>query len=197
MKYISILILLTFCLISCQEKDELEIANQYYKSGDYKKAIEAYNKHLEMKPAHEIAIYNRGRAYEELEQYEKAVDDFLRVIEINPRNIGAYLSYGKHFYREKDYKNAAFQFEKAYKLNTNSSQSATLLARAHHKAGEVDNAMEYYNIAINNDKDNAEAYLYRGALKLHLNQSGGCNDIQMAKNIGYEGADDLYNQYCK
>jgi hypothetical protein len=56
--------------------------------------------------------------------------------------------------------------------------------------------MEYYNIAINNNKDNAEAYLYRGALKLHLNQAGGCNDIQMARNIGYEGAEDLYKEYC-
>lgn len=197
MKYLSILIVFSICLISCEDKDELEKANQYYNSGDYKNAIQAYNKHLEMKPSHEIAIYNRGRAYEELGQYEKAVNDFLRVIEINPRNIGAYLSYGKHFYREQDYQNAAFQFEKAYKLNTNSSQAATLLARAYHKAGKVQEAMEYYDVAINNNRENAEAFLYRGALKLHLNQSGGCNDIQMARNIGYEGADDLYNQYCK
>jgi len=196
MKYLSILILFTICLTSCEEKDELEKANNFYNSGQYAKAVKAYTEHLEMKPAHEIAIYNRGRAYEELGQYENAVNDFLKVIEINPRNVGAYLSYGKHFYREKDYENAAFQFEKAYKLNTNSSQSATLLARAYHKAGNVEDAMEYYNIAINNDKDNAEAYLYRGALKIHLNQSGGCNDVKMAKNIGYEGADELYDKYC-
>jgi tetratricopeptide (TPR) repeat protein len=196
MKYLSIIILFSICLISCQEKDELEKANQYYHSGDYKNAIQAYNEHLEMKPAHEIAIYNRGRAYEELGQYDKAVRDFKKVIEMNPRNIRAFLSYGKHFYRNKDYENAAFQFETAYKLNTNSVKSATLLARAYHKSGKVEDAMEYYNIAINSDKDNAEAYLYRGALKIHLNQSGGCNDIKMAKNIGYKGAEDLYNKYC-
>jgi len=196
MKYLSILFLLTICLVSCQEKDELEKANQLYNAGKYEQAIKAYSEHLEMKPAHEIATYNRGRAYEELGQYENAVNDFLKVIEINPRNIGAYLSYGKNFYREKDYENAAFQFEKAFKLNTNSSQSATLLARAYHKAGSVEKAMEYYNIAINNDKNNAEAYLYRGALKIHLNQSGACNDVKMAKNIGHEEADDLYNKYC-
>jgi len=197
MKYLSIFLFFSICLISCEEKNELEKANQYYNSGDYKKAIKAYNEHLEMKPSHEIAIYNRGRAYEELGQYEKAVQDFLRVIEINPRNIAAYLSYGKHFYREKDYENAAYQFEKAYKLNTNSTKSATLLARAYHKSGKVDEAMEYYNIAINSDRENAEAYFYRGALKLHLNQPGACNDIQMAKNIGYEGVDDFYNKYCR
>ncbi|WP_375578022.1 tetratricopeptide repeat protein [Marivirga tractuosa] len=196
MKYLSILIVFSICLFSCEEQDELEKANQFYNSGEYKKAIQAYNEHLEMKPSHEIAIYNRGRAYEETGQYEKALKDFQKVIEINPRNIGAYLSYGKQYYREKDYENAAFQFEKAYKLNTNSSKSATLLARAFHKSGKVEEAMEYYNIAINTDRENAEAFFYRGALKLHLSQSGACNDIQMAKNIGYEGADDFYNQYC-
>lgn len=196
MKYLSILILFSISLISCQEKEELKLANQYYNDGEYKKAVEFYTEHLKMKPAHEIALYNRGRAYEELGQYEKAVDDFLKVIEINPRNSGAYLSYGKHFYRQKDYDNAAYQFEKAYKLNTNSSKSATLLARAYHKSGKVEDAMEYYNIAINSDRDNAEAFFYRGALKLHLKQSGACNDLQMAKNIGYDGAVNLYNQYC-
>ncbi|MGJ3235936.1 tetratricopeptide repeat protein [Marivirga sp.] len=196
MKNIVLLLMIPFFMVSCEEKDELDIANKHYNDGEYQKAIQFYNKHLEMKPADEIAIYNRGRAYEELGQYEKAVNNFLKVIEIDPRNIGAYLSYGKHFYRQKDYENAAFQFEKAYKLNTNSTKSATLLARAYHKAGKVEEAMEYYNIAINNDKDNAEAYLYRGALKVHLNQSGACNDMQMAKNIGYEGAEELYNKYC-
>ncbi len=196
MKNIVLLLMIPFFMVSCEEKDELDIANKHYNDGEYQNAIQFYNKHLEMKPADEIAIYNRGRAYEELGQYEKAVNNFLKVIEIDPRNIGAYLSYGKHFYRQKDYENAAFQFEKAYKLNTNSTKSATLLARAYHKAGKVEEAMEYYNIAINNDKDNAEAYLYRGALKVHLNQSGACNDMQMAKNIGYEGAEELYNKYC-
>lgn len=196
MKYLLLLLTFSVCFVSCEEKDELEKANQYYNSGDYKKAINSYTEHLEMKPAHEIAIYNRGRAYEELGQYDKAVDDFLKVIDINPRNISAYLSYGKHFYREKDYKNAAFQFEKAHKINTNSTKAATLLARAYHKSGKIEEAMEYYNIAINNDNKNAEAYLFRGALKIHLNQSGGCNDIKMAKNIGYEGAEDLYSKYC-
>ncbi|WKV11696.1 tetratricopeptide repeat protein [Marivirga harenae] len=196
MKNLVLLLIFPVFFFSCEEKNELDKANQLYNEENYEAAIQFYNKHLEMKPADEIAIYNRGRAYEELGQYDKAVQDFLEVIDIDPRNTGAFLSYGKHFYREKDYENAAFQFEKAYKLNTNSTRSATLLARAYHKAGKVEDAMEYYNIAINNDKDNAEAYLYRGALKVHLNQSGACNDIQLAKNIGYDGAEELYNKYC-
>ncbi|PTB92178.1 hypothetical protein C9994_14415, partial [Marivirga lumbricoides] len=92
----------------------------------------------------------------------------------------------------------AFHFEKAYKANTSSSQAALLLARALHKAGQVEKAMEYYNIAINNDSKNGEAFMYRGALKLFLNKStGGCSDIQQARNMGIKEAEDLYKKYCK
>jgi len=196
MKNLSFILLFLLIFTSCKDQDALEKANSFYNSGEYKKAIKFYNEHLEMKPSHEIATYNRGRAYEELGEFQKAIVDYKKVIDINPRNENAYLSLGKDYYRQKDFENAAFQFEKAYKLNTNSTQAATLLARAYHKSGKVENAMEYYDIAINNDNKNAEAYLYRGALKIHLNQSGGCNDIQMAKNIGYDGAEDLYNKYC-
>ncbi len=194
-----IYLILTFSIlvVACDEKDKAEIGNDYYNSGEYQKAIEAYNEYLKMEPSDEIILYNRGRAYEELGNYDKALEDYKKVLKIDPKNEAAHLSYGKYYFREKDYKNAAYQFEKAFKLNTSSSQNAFLLARAHHKAGEVEKAMEYYNISISNKDDNGEAYMYRGALKVFLNQkTRGCSDINRAKNLGVEGADELYSKYC-
>lgn len=183
--------------VSCSEKDNAEIGNEFYNSAEYEKAIEAYSEHLTMKPSDEIIIYNRGRAYEELGKYDEALEDFEKVVKINPKSESALMSLGKHYFRLKEYENAAFQFEKAYKVNTSSSQAALLLARALHKAGQVEKAMEYYDIAINNDSKNGEAFMYRGALKLFLNQStGGCSDIQKARNMGIEEAEDLYKKYC-
>lgn len=182
---------------SCSEKDNAEIGNEYYNNAEYEKAIEAYNEYLTMKPADEIIIYNRGRAYEELGKYGEALKDFEKVVKINPKSESALMSLGKHHFRLKEYENAAFQFEKAYKVNTSNSQSALLLARALHKAGQVDKAMEFYDIAINNDSENGEAFMYRGALKLFLKQSnGGCSDIQKARNMGIKEAEDLYKKYC-
>lgn len=199
MKYIQILLVVLSLpvLASCNEKDELDKADQFYNQQEYDKAIVAYNEYLEMQPADKIAIYNRGRAYEELGEYDEALKDFKKVIKMDPNNVNAHLSYGKYYFRDKDYENAAFQFEKAFKINTSSTRSATLLARALHKAGEVQKAMEYYDIAINIDKKNGEAYLYRGALKIHLNQSSGCTDIKIARNLDYEGAAEFYDKYCK
>ncbi len=199
LKYSIFLILpLIFFFSACNEKDEESKGDVFYNQGEYQKAVDAYSEHLQLKPSDETVLYNRGRAYEELENYEKALKDFERVLKLNPTNQNALLSYGKHFYREQDYKNAAFQFEKAYKQNSSSSQVALLYARALHKSGQVEKAMEHYNIAISNDDNNAEAFMYRGALKYYLKQTtSGCNDIQKARNMEYEPAEDLYNQYCK
>jgi tetratricopeptide (TPR) repeat protein len=198
-RYAIYLIISTIFIFSaCNKKDEVSQGDVLYNSGAYQKAVEAYTKHLTLKPSDETVLYNRGRAYEELGEYEKALNDFMKVLKINPTSENALLSYGKYFYREKDYENAAFQFEKAFKLNSSNSQVSLLFARALHKSGQVDKAMEHYNIAIDNDDKNAEAFMYRGALKYYLKKTrSGCNDIQTARNMEYAPAEDLYNQYCK
>lgn len=198
LKYFSYSLVFIILLASCNEKDKSEVGDDYYKSGDYQAAIIAYTEFLELKPSNEIALYNRGRAFEEVGKYELALKDFKHVLEVNPKNENAYLSIGKNFYRQEDYDNAAFQFETAYKLNNKNSQAALLLARANHKLGEVDKAMEFYNKAINLDNEYAEAYMYRGALKIYLNnKANGCSDIKRAKNLGYAQAAKLFNEYCK
>jgi tetratricopeptide (TPR) repeat protein len=187
-----------FLVSACSEKDQSEIGDQYYRSGEYQNAITSYTEFLALKPANEIALYNRGRAYEEIGNYKLSVKDFKRVLEIDPKNENAHLSIGKDFYRQDDYENAAFNFEKAYKLNTKNAQAALLLARANHKFGEIDIAMEFYNKAINLDDNYGEAYMYRGALKIYMKkQSGGCSDIKRAKNLGYEPAAQLLADYCQ
>jgi len=192
-----VLIITSILFTSCGEKDQSEIGDAHFQKGEYKEAVTAYNEFLSLKPSNETALYNRGRAYEELGMYDKALKDFKAVLKTNPRNINAYLSIGKDFYRNEDYANAAFQFEKAYKLNEKNEQATLLLARAFHKSGEIDKAMEFYDKAITLDKDYAEAYMYRGALKIFLKQNSGCSDIKRAKNLGYEQAASLYKQYCE
>ncbi|MFT4740005.1 MAG: tetratricopeptide (TPR) repeat protein [Marivirga sp.] len=191
----------TFVLIlvgACSEKDQSEVGDQYYKSGEYQKAITSYTEFLALKPVNEIALYNRGRAYEEMGNYILSLKDFQRVLVINPKSENAYLSIGKDFYRQDDYENAAFNFEKAYKLNTKNAQAALLVARANHKFGEIDLAMEFYNKAISLDNNFAEAYMYRGALKIYMKkQSRGCADIKRAQNLGYEPAAQLLADYCQ
>lgn len=59
-------------------------------SGEYEKAIEAYNKAIELNPNDAEAYFWRGRAYIDLERYERAIEDFDKAIELNPNEKVAY-----------------------------------------------------------------------------------------------------------
>ena len=51
---------------------------------------------------------------------------------------------------------------------------------------------------INFDNKSGEAFLYRGALKIALNQErSACNDFNRAKALGASEAADALSKYCK
>jgi len=59
-------------------------------SGEYEKAIECFDKAIELNPNLTKAYINRGNAYYYLEQYEKAIEDYNRAIELDPNLTEAY-----------------------------------------------------------------------------------------------------------
>ena len=53
--------------------------------GDYKKAIEDFNKFIELKPDDVYSYFCRGVAYSKLGNYNKAVEDYSKAIDIYPQ----------------------------------------------------------------------------------------------------------------
>ncbi len=73
--------------------------NTYYVLGNYKQAIEDYDRAIEIKPDYTDAYNNRGIAYTYLSNYRQAIEDFNRAIEINPSYTKAYLNRGVAYAR--------------------------------------------------------------------------------------------------
>ncbi|MEM7108512.1 MAG: tetratricopeptide repeat protein [Bacteroidota bacterium] len=191
------LALLIFVL-SCKNENS-ELGDSYFNNGEYQKAIEAYSEYLRMQPRDIKTIYNRGRAYEELEQYDEALEDFRKVIKEDPLNVNAHLSISSDFYyRLKDYENTIFFSEKVLKLDEKNALAHTLKGKANQKLGQVNEAMSSYNDAISVDKEYADAYLSRGSLRIYLKQtSRACGDLQLAKSLGSNQAEELIKKYCR
>ena len=63
----------------------------YDEKGLYDKAIEDYNKAIELAPNHVNAYNNRGRLYYFKGLYDKSLNDFKKSIELNPQDTYAYL----------------------------------------------------------------------------------------------------------
>jgi hypothetical protein len=64
--------------------------------------------------------------------------------------------------------------------------------------GEIRDAVNNYNTAINLDPKFGEAYLHRGALNLYLKKkSAACNDLEMASKLNVQGASEAFRKNCK
>jgi tetratricopeptide (TPR) repeat protein len=62
--------------------------------GKFKKAIEAYEKAIEINPYYGTAYYNMGIAYTGLGKFKKAIEAYEKAIEINPDYGTAYYNMG-------------------------------------------------------------------------------------------------------
>ena len=65
-----------------------------YKAGNYRGAIAAWSKAIEINPRDADAYYNRGIAKRKLNDYQGAIVDYNKAIEINPQDAYAYLNRG-------------------------------------------------------------------------------------------------------
>ena len=59
-----------------------ERADNFYKNKDFKSAINAYNKALELDPSFHKCLLNRGTAYMRLGEFDKALYDFNKTLEL-------------------------------------------------------------------------------------------------------------------
>ncbi|MBE9592474.1 MAG: tetratricopeptide repeat protein [Proteobacteria bacterium] len=59
-------------------------------SGEYEKAIECFDRAIELDPNDAIGYYNRGLTYCYLKQYERGIENFDIAIELDSNYIAAY-----------------------------------------------------------------------------------------------------------
>ena len=125
--------ILVIAVISCKNENSVE-GDRFYAAGNYEKAVEAYSTYLRTEPRDIKTLYNRGRAYEELEKFDLALEDFNQVIKEDPLNVNAHLSITIDYYnRLNDYENTIFFAEKVLKLDETNASAFTLMGKAHQK----------------------------------------------------------------
>ena len=184
-------------LASC-DRGSSKLGDKYFKEGKYESAIEEYNEYLKLRPRHIKTIYNRGRAFEELNIYDRALNDFVKVTDLDENNDKAYLSIGKYYYRQDSFDKAGLYFDKAIDINERNANAYYLKARVSHIRGLFREALEGYSTAISIDSKLGEAYLYRGAIKVSLKQrNGACNDFKVAKSLNIKEAEEAVRKYCR
>ena len=162
-------------LNSLREKEVLGIALSHrgivwLKKGGVNRAIEDYDKAIELNPKLPTAYTGRGKAWSTKGELDKAIEDYNKAIALDPKYAKAFRERGSVWSKKGELDKAIEDYNKAisypdlsptYYANRSHSVAYTGRGKVWEKKGELDKAIEDYNKAIEIYPENSRAYLYR------------------------------------
>lgn len=153
----------------------IKYAEVYYNRGIsyarkrlYERAIEDFNKTIELNPNMAEAYSNRGEAFQKIGLYDRAIDDYSKVIALEPKSTGTYVARGISYDSKGDYERAILDYKRAISIGANlgyNEKDAAVLyifiGMAYNEKGQYDMAIENLSKAIALDPNKREAYYQR------------------------------------
>jgi tetratricopeptide (TPR) repeat protein len=117
-------------------------------SGEYEKAIECFDKSIELKKDWEIPYFYRAVGYQALEKFDDAMIDYTKALSINDKMVDAYYNKAQITLSRKDIQNpkienAVKDLEKALELDEKFIDALFAMAAAYKKLGNYHLALEY------------------------------------------------------
>jgi tetratricopeptide (TPR) repeat protein len=145
-----------------------EKGNQFFKAGDFAKAIENYTYATEMDPKNPIFYTNRAAAYEHLKKFDKALRDSLKSVKHDPKWAKGYWRAGNAHMGLEDFKSALDSYKQACQLAPDNEAFKASMGKAKRqlmagqsaaeitkdegnelfKKGKIESAIERYKEAI-------------------------------------------------
>lgn len=165
------------------EQGKLEIDNK-----NYDKAIENFEKALEIKSDYVLANNYIGYTYRVKKEYEKAKDIFTKSIEMDSENSYAYYMRGYTYFKNlKNRTQAKKDFLKALEIKPNYAKPAEYMGDILYDEGKLEEATKYYDIAIEANPDDSYLY-YSRALSIYSEDGlyAALSDIETVIELGGE-----------
>ena len=189
--------------------------NAYAVRGNFKEAIDDYNKAIEIsfkqasakglrttsdiykvtaaKLTLAIAYNNRGLTYVDMGAFAEAISDFNKAIEINPRLISvydnrgaAYKKRGLLYVQKGDLERALSDFNKALELNPDDANAHNNRGNIYSDRGDIQEAIADYTRALELNPDLAPAYINRAKQYFKNKEYDKCRkDVYRAQALGY------------
>lgn len=146
-------------------KDYFKSGNDWMNSGEYDKAIAAYDKAIKLMPNNAYGYYDRGNVWSKKREYDKAIADFDQAINLKPRFSLAYLNRGAAKAKKNDFDGAIADFDQAIGINPKSS-------KAYNDRGLLKAKQEDYDGAIAD---------FSKALRINPNYTNARRNLRVAK----------------
>ena len=125
---------------------------------EFAKAIQAYQRVIELDPSYVEAYNNLGIIYQMLGDVDRAFGLYQKSTEINPRYEKGYNNLGTLLLLRDRYEEAQEAFQKALMINANHIQSHIHLGILFKKKGQWEKAIESYQKALSIDSLHRETH---------------------------------------
>jgi|GEM_PF-3029890 len=168
-----------------------EIGYKNYLGGRYDRAMQAYEKAIELDPKYVAAWMAKGDVLCDMKKYSEAVGAYKNAIEINPRNGTLWVAKGDALAALGRYNESIRAYDSATEIDPGISAAWNNKGSALSDIGRYEDAVEAYNKAIEAEPKNANAENYKGwaLFKLgRLNESVKAYDNAVKLNPNYSSA---------
>jgi len=149
-------------------KDNFFIYNNrgmtYYEHGDYKRAIEDFDRAVQSNPGFATAYNNRGNARNNLGDYARAIEDFDRAIQIDPLYAQAFGNRGNAYNATGNYTRGIQDIARAIEIDPEYAKAYNNLGAAFARTGNREKALDSFNRALEINPYYADAHYNRGFL---------------------------------
>jgi protein O-mannosyl-transferase len=180
-------------------------AKSYYNRGlvyqqqkKFDAALQDYNKAIQLNPTLANAYINRGNTYKNLNNIELALADYDRAIALDPSMLESYNNKGLLLQNMGNLQAALESYSKVLQLSPTYFSALVNRGGLYSKSNQLDLAMEDYTKAIAVNPNAGSAYYGRGLVYNKLSDpTKACGDFRQAISLGYQQAQNTFNQLCQ
>ncbi|MCS6991081.1 MAG: tetratricopeptide repeat protein [Chitinophagales bacterium] len=136
------LLLLLSTVVAAQT--EFQLAEQYFRNGEFDKAVILYEKLWSKQPSNQVYYQNYVKCLQELKQYNEAERVIKKQLKSYPQELSYHVDLGLLYRLREQEKNAVEQFEEAIQRISPNMQQINRLATRFQSAGLNDYALRTY-----------------------------------------------------
>ncbi len=145
------------------EKDSLPVyyllALNYYRQGDFSRAIQGFQRVLSLRPDYALAAYYLGLAYGKAGDSEQSVAWLKRALELDSTNFSAAFNLGAAYLQKGKIQESLAAFQQSVAIDPNYAPGYAALGELFLYRGEVDQALAALRKAVSLAPDNSKARL--------------------------------------
>jgi tetratricopeptide (TPR) repeat protein len=154
-----VIIVTTFlfgCVPSKAEPDakaleHYHLASDYASQGQMDLAIEQYTEAISIDPEFTAAYFDRGIAFQRIDDYDRAIADYTQAIDLDPKYASSYYQRGVAYYYHGDLEKAITDLNKATELDSSYALAFAVSGQVYSELGEVELAITNYEKALELD----------------------------------------------